>query len=176
MANITQFERFYGDLMENPINIELTSDEVRTTYKTKTGLVKSQVIPVGIYKNAVTDSRYLMKLIVNSMYVKDRLNCFIEKGVLYLDDTIPFSTQMNEVKELKKYFHFYYEAIRYNGEIGPFERLSNFGKIINSKSLKTEEGKNTSMLASIKLKLTKLNPVFITYVDERIDQIYASPE
>ena len=119
---------------------------------------------------------------VESIFMKDILNCIIKDGILYLDSDIPFSTQMRKIESLKYYFSIEYQAIHFDGNINFLGVIANFNnilagkKIITSKDSENEERKNADLFASIKLKFRRLHDGFKEYIDDRISDIYATSE
>lgn len=172
----TQFENIFGDLMDYSLNIEITDSMIRFLYKNKSDTIDTRVFPIETYERAVCEAHNQKKLCANSIYIKDKLNCFIEDGTLYLDNDLPFGTQMKELNKLIYFYFIDYKKICYDGELSLIDSISNFGKIITSNALKTQDSKTSRMLINIKLQINKLNPTFLDYVVKQVNDIYSIPE
>lgn len=172
MRNYSRFESAYAELMDKSLSIELRDDDFIVSYNSN-GNIKSDTISKQAYANLVEETRYRMKLSVNAIYIPGELNCFIEKEILYLDDELPFADQMKCIDDLKTYFFIGYRRIKYDGPLSFMEKLLNSGSFIKYNE---DKDKSSILTAKIKLQMIKLDSTFKNYVEQRIKQIYSSPE
>jgi len=172
MRNYSRFESAYAELMDKSLSIELRDDDFIVSYNSN-GNIKSDTISKQAYANLVEETRYRMKLSVNAIYIPGELNCFIENEILYLDDELPFADQMKCIDDLKTYFFIGYRRIKYDGPLSFMEKLLNSGSFIKYNE---DKDKSSILTAKIKLQMIKLDSTFKNYVEQRIKQIYSSPE
>ena len=108
----------YIELLDETLGIIIDDKKLIVTRKTKEGKVEEKTFFLKDYINSVKITTGCMRFSVNSIYLKDTVNCFIKNGVLYLDKNIPFSRQMEELESsLSNIFFIRYGTIHYEGKI-----------------------------------------------------------
>ena len=170
--NADVFEEHYRDIMNKQLSIEIRGESILISHH-ENGITRTNTINKSVYLRDVSSTRYNQRLSVNSVFIQDLLNCFVEEGVLYLDQDIPFSTQMHALAEVKDYFYIYYSKISYDGPLKLTERLLHGGKLVKNNN---NPNAATSLKIIMKMKLMKLDPYFKSYVEQRLNKIYETPE
>ena len=170
--NADVFEEHYRDIMNKQLSIEIRGESILISHH-ENGITRTNTINKSVYLRDVSSTRYNQRLSVNSVFIQNRLNCFVEEGVLYLDQDIPFSTQMHALDEVKDFFYIFYSKISYDGPLKLTERIFHGGKLVKGTNTPNAE---TSLNLIMKMKLMKLDPYFKSYVEKRLDKIYETPE
>ena len=176
MIKTNSFEQAYGELMDGVVSLEIKDNKTMYfTYKSTNGIIKMKMVDQKQYISEVERINYRMRVTVNGIYIEGKINCFIENGILYLDENIPFATQIKELDRIKNYFFVPYKSIYYNGEVNWMEKLLFKGRLKNSTSI-SGDSKTDVILISIKMQLSKLDFELKEYVEKRINKIYSKPE
>ena len=169
--NVDVFEEHYRDIMNEELSIEIRGDIILVSYN-ENGTIRTSTINKNTYLRDVRNTNYYQRLTINGVFMQDRLNCFVEAGILYLDPDIPLSTQMDALDEVKDYFYFHYNKISYNGPLLITEKILHGRKLVKNNNPNAA----TSLKIIMKMKLMKLDPYFKSYVEQRINKIYETPE
>ncbi len=176
MIKTNSFEQAYGELMDGVVSLEIKDNKTMYfTYKSTNGIIKMKMVDQKQYISEVERINYRMRVTVNGIYIEGKINCFIENGILYLDENIPFATQIKELDRIKNYFFVPYKSIYYNGEINWMEKLLFKGRLKNLDDI-SADSKTDVFLISIKMQLSKLDFELKEYVEKRINKIYSKPE
>jgi len=175
LTNVTRtyskMNTVYQELVGKTLSLVINDNNYILSYRTKENEVKKVIFTREEMFDA-TSTNWNSTLKLDSVYMKNIINCYIKNGILYLDNDIPFSTQMRELERLN--FNFDYQKIHYDGELNFFDKLRYGKKILTSKDSTTEERKTTDVFASLKLRFTKLDDGFKKYIDDKIEGIYSS--
>ena len=88
--NVDVFEEHYSDIMNEELSIEIRGDIILVSYN-ENGTIRTSTINKNTYLRDVRNTNYYQRLTINGVFMQDRLNCFVEAGILYLDPDIPLS-------------------------------------------------------------------------------------